>query len=278
MKASKTKARLLMVDGNEFMLLCFRDYLVSKGFQVTTAPTAEKALKLLPSVDPELIILDLAMPGMGGVGLLKAISSGDGVLRYPVLVFTAKPQMEDFCRGVGVDGFMLKTAYGGPLLEEVERILAKWRAKAKPPPAAPAPAIPVAPAAPPPPAGKHRILLAEDDEAWAKPLRRTWESAGHVVDTVTVGTLVLGQAAGTRPDVIVLKELLSARSGRAVAIAISEVTSLSHVPVVLYDNTGMLGHMETRPRGVTRVVNSPDPAGVAEAVLQVLAHLGQVKS
>ena len=69
------KKRILLIDDDTSLLLTLSDFLIHEGYQVVTANSGEQGLKRLDEVDPDLIILDMNMPGMGGVGFLREISS-----------------------------------------------------------------------------------------------------------------------------------------------------------------------------------------------------------
>ena len=54
------------------------------------------------------LLVDISMPGMGGIGFLRQIMLSNGALSYPVLVFTARTTTEDYFRGIPIDGFITK--------------------------------------------------------------------------------------------------------------------------------------------------------------------------
>ena len=62
------KEHILLVDDEKHLLVSLRDYLTFEHFTVTTAQSGEEALEVLERITPDLIVLDISMPGMGGMG------------------------------------------------------------------------------------------------------------------------------------------------------------------------------------------------------------------
>lgn len=67
------EAKILVVDDEVDMLTLLRNYLTREGYEVTTAPSAEVALQYLEDHDIPVVLTDLRMPGLGGMGLVREI-------------------------------------------------------------------------------------------------------------------------------------------------------------------------------------------------------------
>ena len=120
----KQKRRILLIDDDTSLLVTLSDFLRFEGYDVVTADSGEQGLRKLSRMPlPDLIILDMSMPGMGGVGFLKEISNAEGKPKYPVLVLTARANMAEFFANVEVDGFIAKPCDPNDLLMEVGRII-----------------------------------------------------------------------------------------------------------------------------------------------------------
>jgi CheY-like chemotaxis protein len=219
---SAHKGNILLVDDDPAILLTVGDQLRSEGYIVTRAENAERGLACLASFRPDLIILDIRMPGMGGIGLLKQMANPGGSLRYPVLVFTARVEMDEFFTHTSVDGFLSKTSDPAALLKEIERIIAKHRfesaARAKP--------------------GKWRVLLAEDHPEAKAALTDHLRTAGYDAHSATSGYELIQLALRDPPDVILLKSLLPKLKGPAVASVLAGMPTLARIPIVLYGEDG----------------------------------------
>jgi len=104
----REKRKILLIDDDTSLLVTLRDFLLFEGYEVATADSGEQGLKRLETFLPDLIVLDMSMPGMGGIGFLQRITRSDGAPRYPVLVLTARASMAEFFANVSVDGFIAK--------------------------------------------------------------------------------------------------------------------------------------------------------------------------
>ena len=114
---------LLLVDDDPNIREVLGDFLIGSGYEVTCAESGEKALVSMVEHLPDLVILDMGMPGIGGVGFLKRITDRLGRTRVPVLVLTARGDMAEFFADKQIGGFITKPADPDELLEEIRRIL-----------------------------------------------------------------------------------------------------------------------------------------------------------
>jgi len=115
---------ILVVDDEPQIRDVMAMMLSEEGYSILTAANGEEALEVLKDKTPNLIILDMNMPKMGGVVFYHNIASSyDGTPKYPVLVLTARAHLEDVFKDFQVDGFMSKPFKFEDLLEEIEAIL-----------------------------------------------------------------------------------------------------------------------------------------------------------
>jgi len=101
---------LLFADDNEDMRLMVRDLLQATGHEVALAPDGLTALAAVQAREPDLLILDLAMPGMTGFEVCRAIKRNPFTSRIPVLMLTAQGQVESKVQGFesGADDYLPK--------------------------------------------------------------------------------------------------------------------------------------------------------------------------
>lgn len=254
------KKKILLIDDDRNLLLTLSDFLKFEGYTIVTADCGENGLKALERVTPDLIILDMSMPGMGGVGFLKEISSKDGKPKYPVLVLTARANMAEFFANVDVDGFIAKPCDPNDLLMEVARIIfltsgkmdsSKLAAKEK-----------------------FKVLIGEDDDVARERLVDAFAGANLLVDAVSKGPEVLEQAIVQRPDIIVVKRVLASMNGDSVASMLKEMPNTKTIPVVLYDDSGENLEKErfVKPgSSIKKYIKSSDPDLIVKAASDVLA-------
>lgn len=103
-----------------------------EGYDVVTAADAQQCLDLLAEavetkgLRPDLLLLDVVMPGMDGVELTARLKATSATADLPILIVSASAQRRDFelARGAGADGYLTKPFSPDDLLDEVRRLLA----------------------------------------------------------------------------------------------------------------------------------------------------------
>jgi DNA-binding response OmpR family regulator len=249
---------ILLVDSDEFVLSCLGDYLASAGFRVLTANTAETALKLLERETPHLIILELNLPGMGGLGFLARISAVSGRLKYPVLVFTVREDMRGFCGGLGIEGFLPKGAYGAELGRTITEILSKQEKERDYDRV---------------PEGK-KLLLAEDDLSISEPLERMLSAIRCPCETVRTGPEALEAIFRSKPDVVLLKEILPGMNGSRICASLARLPESRSMRVVLYDETRRASRRPStrarKPSVAAEFLATSDPRALFDAARRFL--------
>lgn len=119
------KKNILHVEDDAQVATTVANLLRMEGYKVVTTYSALEGLRAVKNVKPDLIILDIGMPGMSGLTFLRQISSPEGKTKIPVLIFTAYPGMVDDITRNRVDGFLEKPTDLDTLKNEVARILSE---------------------------------------------------------------------------------------------------------------------------------------------------------
>lgn len=252
--------KILLIDDDKSLLTTLGDFLESEGYEVITASSAEQALKKLEQETPNLVILDISMPGMGGVGFLKEITRTEGQPRYPVLVLTARANMAEFFSSVEVDGFIAKPCEPEELVSEVNRIILTRQSAVQ------SGVISELPR-------QRKVLVAEDDMAVAAKVCDVFIRAGLGAVSVHRGPEVLEKAIIQKPDVIIMKRVLTGMNGDAVAGVLSSIPTTQDIPIVLYDDTApknLEPKFLTASAMIKKFVRSSNPAEIFDAVSEVL--------
>ncbi|HEX8905406.1 MAG TPA: response regulator [Longimicrobiaceae bacterium] len=127
MAAEESKGTILVVDDNPDNVEILRAFLESRGYAVAVASEGREALAQMEQVRPELVLLDVMMPGMDGWQVCRTIKNHPelGAVTRVVMV-TAKGAFEDKFEGLrsGADDYVVKPVDFKDLLEKVERNLA----------------------------------------------------------------------------------------------------------------------------------------------------------
>ena len=119
------KRTILIVDDEEDIRELVALNLGREGFKVVGSETGEQALKLARSQPPDLIVLDLMLPGMDGLEVCRKIRNDPQTSQIPIVMLTAKGEEADIVTGLelGADDYMTKPFSGKVLVARVRRIL-----------------------------------------------------------------------------------------------------------------------------------------------------------
>ena len=116
---------VLIIEDNDKNLELVRDILQAKGYSTLEAGTAESGLELARREAPDLVLMDIQLPGMDGIQALKALRASPATSALPVVAITASVMMADReqIMRAGFDGFIEKPITVRSFLEVVEGAL-----------------------------------------------------------------------------------------------------------------------------------------------------------
>lgn len=117
--------KVLVVDDEPNLLRSLAQYLAIEDFVVETASNGEEALEKVSSFVPELILLDVMMPGMDGFEVLAKIKEHPVHKDTPVIMLTAKDQSSDVLKGYqsGATSYLVKPFDFDELVETITQTL-----------------------------------------------------------------------------------------------------------------------------------------------------------
>ena len=118
-------AKVLVVDDTPNNVKLLADVLGIKGFAVTTAASGEDALAKISSDRPDLVLLDVMMPGLSGYDVCRRIRSEAATALLPVVLVTALDPERERIKGIeaGADDFLTKPINQGELFARVRSLL-----------------------------------------------------------------------------------------------------------------------------------------------------------
>lgn len=259
MDGGPKKKKILLIDDDASLLLTLSDFLKFEGYEIMTADSGEQGLRKLARLKPDLIILDISMPGMGGIGFLKEISNPEGKPIYPVLVLTARANMAEFFANIAVDGFIAKPCDPNDLLMEVGRIIFLRSDRE---PASDDGHL----------QSRRRILVGEQNPTLKNDILKLLVDAGYEVEAATTGPAVLEQAIVQKPDLIVVNQHMNDMSGSTVARMLKQMTHTARIPVMIYGDpipAEELTAEDLKASGVT-TLQSANAGVLAEAIRESL--------
>ena len=115
--------KVLVVDDSKTELLFLTDLLQKNGFSVKTAENADDAMRRLEEERPDLILMDVVMPGQNGFQLTRAIARNPQYANVPVVMLSSKDGVFDKARGrmVGSQDYLTKPFTKDQLLQAVQQ-------------------------------------------------------------------------------------------------------------------------------------------------------------
>lgn len=104
------KSRILIVDDDPIILRVMSNVLAPEGYEIDTASDGKVALNKIPSFDPDLILLDVMLPGMDGFDVCRQLRADDRFGDVPVVFITALDDQQSRLKGIeaGADEFLNK--------------------------------------------------------------------------------------------------------------------------------------------------------------------------
>jgi two-component system cell cycle response regulator DivK len=119
-------ARILVVEDNDKNLKLVRDVLLFAGYEVVEARTGEQGVALAEQTLPDLVLMDLQLPGIDGTEALRRLRENPATCAVPVVAVTAFAMKEDRerTRRAGFDGYVAKPLSVRALPEQVRSYLA----------------------------------------------------------------------------------------------------------------------------------------------------------
>jgi two-component system phosphate regulon response regulator PhoB len=125
------KETILIVDDEEDILELVKYNLEKEGYTTISALTGEDALKLATDIQPDLIVLDLMLPGMDGLEVTRILRTGTLTANVPIVMLTAKGDESDIVTGLelGANDYMSKPFSPRELVARIRAILRRIPAK-----------------------------------------------------------------------------------------------------------------------------------------------------
>ena len=116
--------KVLLVDDSKTELMFLTDLLVKNGFNVKTAGNAEDAFRRLAEEKPELILMDVVMPGQNGFQLTRAIARDPLYANIPIMMCTNKNQETDrvWAMRQGARDYITKPVNASELIAKIKAL------------------------------------------------------------------------------------------------------------------------------------------------------------
>ena len=114
---------LMFVDDEESIRLLYREEFEEKGFNVVLSENGEEALEIFDDVRPDLVIIDIKMPGMDGIEFLKRLREKSRDV--PAILCTAYGEYKQNFETWASDAYIVKSSRLEGLFEKVDELLSR---------------------------------------------------------------------------------------------------------------------------------------------------------
>ncbi|MDP3794950.1 MAG: response regulator [bacterium] len=122
------KKYILLVEDDAFLAELYAAKFSELGYEIATAQDGKEGLRAIEKRHPDVVLLDIVLPKMDGLSVLKEIKSNEALKAIPVILLTNLGQKEDVERGLalGADAYIIKAHFTPTeLVAKVEEVLQK---------------------------------------------------------------------------------------------------------------------------------------------------------
>jgi len=246
--------KILIVDDDFDLVTILKHRFQKRGFEVFTAHDGNTGLQTANTVQPDLILLDINLPGKSGLQLYNQLRTSHGRSKYPTIIFTGRSELGDMFHGIQVDGFITKPFEIADLFNEVDRVIKR-------------------------PDDPTIVLLDSEGQAKVENLiRGLRDNRYHAI--VAEGIDELLNQIGSRKVIAVLMEYLQkdARGDDFIRTLKEAVSALpeankpagGRIPVIVYSFSGMDYHEKSLAAGADRYIGKPKTATEVIAVIRAM--------
>jgi two-component system KDP operon response regulator KdpE len=120
MKTEQKKQRVLVVDDHPKVLRFIEIDLRLRGFEVITTTSGSEAMELVRSAKPDIVLLDIIMPGMDGFEVLKKLRD---FTQLPIIAFSASPGNYQEAIRLGANDFMSKPFQPDEMVGKIKALI-----------------------------------------------------------------------------------------------------------------------------------------------------------
>jgi len=214
--------KILLVDDDKDLLYGMKIWLRANGYHVFFALDSTSAITMAKVHKPDLIILDIGLPGGDGYMTMGRLRTLMPLAHIPIMVMTARDAMihEKKAREAGAEAFFQKPFDNRQFLAAIQKAL-------EPKPTAQSPTKTA-------PEGKgNKILIIDDDQELLQGLRIRLQSYGFDVQLASDALLAVHLALKNKPDLIILDIGLPGGDGYMTMTRMRSHMPLAHIPIII---------------------------------------------
>jgi signal transduction histidine kinase/DNA-binding response OmpR family regulator len=177
---------ILVVDDDPSIREFLRQDLEAEGYAVREARDGAEALAALRAARPDLVLLDIMMPGLNGFDVAAVIRNDPALFDLPIFVVSVVQDQQRGCR-LGVDRYFIKPVDGRALVEEIHARVARGTMH-------------------------RRVLVVDEDAATVGALVSGFEARGYQVTAAYSSEEAVAKAVDGKPDLVVAGAVVSKKS------------------------------------------------------------------
>ena len=217
----ETNKKILIIDDEVDLTQMVGFQFKAKGFEVKTAFDGLAGLECVHVFKPDLIILDINMPRMGGIEFYSKICGPDGKPLYPVLVLTARANIQGLFQDLHIDGFMIKPFDVDQLVHEAGLIIKKRSEEAS---LSKSGLV----------ASARKICIVDQDKTILAQLSGLFLEADYTLIPARSGAVAVEKMMQDVPDVALVHLGLTDIPGDILIFRLSQMSKTMEVKFVLY--------------------------------------------
>lgn len=115
------KKTILIYDDDADILLLCKTILAKYDYHVETLSRCDNILSDIATINPDLVIMDLWIPEMGGEKAIQHLKQNDAGCKVPILLFSANANVKEICNKINVNGYIEKPFSINTFLETIEK-------------------------------------------------------------------------------------------------------------------------------------------------------------
>ena len=220
--------KILVVEDNAKNMKLVRSLLKLGGFEVLEAGDAETGLDIASQQQPDLILMDIQLPGMDGLAATKIIKADEALKNIPVVALTSYAMRGDDKKGyaVGCDGYISKPLDTRSFLNRIHTYLQYTPKKA-------AAVETPAPEPSTPEINRPKVLIVDDVPMNIKLLAGKLGERSYETHSATSGEEALEKIEACPPDLILLDIMMPGIDGYEVTRRVKQDPRWRHIPIIL---------------------------------------------
>jgi len=120
--------RILIIEDDKFLRRVMTQKLSKEGFEISEALDGENGLKKAEEENPDLVLLDLILPGIDGFEVLAKMKQNPKIAKTPVIILSNLGQKEDIDKGLkmGAADYLIKAHFTpGEIIDRIEKVIGR---------------------------------------------------------------------------------------------------------------------------------------------------------